>query len=240
MYKINDWSDLIEKCPINLRTIHKYYEEFYSYFPSKINETTLNISKETLLISRGHLDSMFATLTQLLYDKSMLKEKEDNILFAWLIDNLGRYLKKLDAKEFELLIKHDSPIDEKSNVGLSRITSYARILQTSVDSLIYESLVKATMEYLELEKDERNNRSFLYILFQVINITMSIMGGLAREETGSRKGMVNTIPTTWQNLMSSKGGDFIKEGYQEETGIDIDKFKSFAPLIEGDTEEDED
>lgn len=240
MVVISDWSDLVEKCPISLERVKYYYEQFYTYLPAKIELDNLDKAKENLFIARGYLDSMFSTLVQILYDREILEKEEDKILFAWLIDNLGRYLKRIDTKEFDLLIKHDSPINERSNVGLSRVSAYWKLLQTSVDSLIYETLSKATKEYLEIPKENQEKRKFLYIFFQILNVTMAIMGGLAREETMGKKGMIQTIPTTWQSLMKPSGAGIIKNGYKEETGIDVDEWAKDLGELGGEIDEEKD
>jgi len=225
MVEINDWVDLKELCPVNLSRVHKYYQEFHSSLPSKISLEKLNKDKQNLFTARVNLDSVFISLMQLLYNREILEKKEDKVLYALLVDNVQRYLAKLDEKEFDLLIKHDSPNKEDNNVGISRVSAYHKILEGSVDSLIYESLVKSTLEYSELEKEQKEKRKFLYIFFQIFNVTMLLMGGITREgNKNSKTGMIKSVPTTWQGMMSDKGGEYIKKSYKEDTGIDVDEF----------------
>ena len=70
---------------------------------------------------------------------------------------------------------------------------------------------------------EKNKRTFLYILFQKFQLTMSTVGGLAREgkPIGVKKGSVGSYPTTWQSLMTIKGQREIAEKNKEETGEEI-------------------
>lgn len=236
--EINYWSDLEGKCPMNIERIIKYYKSFQSYLPTRITLNNLNQSKESLFNARSSLDSMITSLIQMLYDKELLQEETDKVLFAWLVDNLGRFMKRLDEQEEHLIVKFDEPTSE-SRVGISRLSSYMKILRTASDSLIFESLLKATKEYIEIEETEnikKEPRTFLYILFQVLQITLSILGGLAREKTSvGKKGMIHNIPLSWQSLMSKPGQEVIKEGYKEDTGIDVSKFEDLELL---NTEED--
>ncbi len=218
------WSELNYRCPIDLDRIAEYSREFDSNIPNSITLENLDKCKESVLNARAKLDSMITTLIQLLYDNNILNKSEDKIVYAWLIDNMGRYMKRLDDEEFNLVVKLDGPTKEDSEVGISRVSTYSKILKIASDTLIYESLLKATNEYNELK--EKLPRKFLYILFQILSITLSIMGGLTREKSGgiTKRGMVQTIPTTWQSLMTNKGQEIIKEGYKQDTGINIDDF----------------
>lgn len=237
------WSQLENDCPINIERIIAHAKECESFIPNKVNLTNLDKAKEDVLTARGSFDATITTLVQILHDREILKKGEDKILFAWLVDNLGRYLKKLDDEEFNLIIKLDGPGDE-SEVGISRVSSYSKILKTALDSLIYESLLKSTKEYNDFEETDeikKDKKAFLYILFQVLQVTLSIMGGLTRDKTGmSKRGIVNTIPTSWQSLMSEQGANMVKEGYKEETGVDIDKFdKKSLDFLDGDLDDDD-
>lgn len=243
---IKSWVDLEQRCPINLERIHSYWNEFESYLPIKIRLENLNESKENVLNARSCFDSMVVTLMQLLYDREILEKPEDKILFAWLSDNINRYLKRIDEDEFNLIIKLDEP-GEKSLVGISRISAYSKLLRSSADMIIYESLLKATIEYKEFKETaelKKTPRNFIYILFQIIQITLSILGGLAREKSGlTKRGMVQTIPTTWQSLMGSKGQALIRNGYKEDTGVDVldieEELDLGENLIKGDLQESE-
>lgn len=238
----NSWVDLETKCPIPLDRIKKYYEELDSNLPSSIDPNNLNYAKERILEARSNLDSMFTTLIQILYDREILKSSSDKILFAWLVDNLGRYLRKLDEKEDFYIIKFDEPDPKNSRVGISRISAYSKMIRVSADSLIYESLLKSSIEYNEL-KTPKDKRTFLYILFQVIQVTMSVIGGMSREESSglSKKGMINTIPTTWQSLMTQSGQNLIKSGYEQDTGNKLPKDleKDLKELNESKSNEDD-
>lgn len=222
----NSWVDLETICPIDISRIKRYSQSFDTNLSVKIDKENINLAKERLLTARGYLDSMITALIQLLYDRKILKTSTDKILFAWLVDNFGRYLKRLDEQEDHLVVRYDEPREEESRVGISRLSTYARLLKTASDSIIYESILKATEEYKnfkETKKIKREPRTFLYILFQVLQVTLAVLGGLTREERTmmAKRGIVHTIPTSWQSLMGQGGQQQIKKGYQEETGQEL-------------------
>jgi len=238
MGRYNSWVDLERDCPIVIDRIIEHSKSFNNYL--YINFDDLNSSKERLLSARGEFDLMITTLIQLLYDDEVLKKDTDRVLFAWLKDDLGRFIKRLDDKENHLIIDFDEPEREKSRVGVSRLSAYAKVLKTASDSIIYESLLKATKEYYNFKPTEelkREPRTFLYILFHVLQITLSILGGLTRETGGvlKKRGIVNTYPSTWQRLMTNQGQEIIKQGYEEETKTKLD----WGDIIEEELSEDE-
>jgi len=234
------WADMEIDCPIDISRIKQFSREFESNIPQKINLENLNQCKESLLNARGNFNSMVASLVQNLYQREVLKNAEDKILYEWLSENLARYLKRLDDEEFSLIIKLDDPDPKESNVGIARISSYAKLLSNSFDVLIYEPLFKSTEEYKKIEKlEDKTPRAFLYILFQLIQITISVFGGLTREKSTSKKTSITTFPTSWQGLMTKQGGDLIKKGYQQDTGVDVSKLEEDFKLLE-DLEVDED
>lgn len=247
------WVDLRENSPIDISRLVGYAQDFNSLVGVRISIHNLNKAKRALLEARGNFDLMITTLQQLLYDRTILKQREDEVLYFWLVDNLGRYLKIVDEKERELVIDYDRPYDEKSNrVGISSLSAYSKILKTSTQSIIYESLLKAIKEYNGFEETgdlKREPRTFLYILFHILQVTLSALGGLTREKTlGFKKGSATTYPTQWQTLMSKTGQKTIRERHKEETGEEIkvpleliDNDGNSVTVIESDEdEEDED
>jgi len=230
------WSELNYVCPVDIERIITYAKEFESNLPNKITAKNLDSSKEGVLNARANFDSMVTTLTQVLHNKDILKKKEDKILYAWMVDNFGRYMKRLDDEEFNLIIKFDEPKGE-GRVGVSRISAYSKLLLTSSDSIIYESLLMATNEYNSIkETDElkKEPRAFLYILFQIIQVTLSVLGGITREKAGTplKKGTIQTFPLSYQSLMGEEGQKVIKKGFKEETGIDLEKFDEDLDSLE--------
>jgi len=221
----SSWIELEDKCPIDIKTIIKYSEAFESYLPETINLSNIEEVKENLFSARSCFDSMITSLIQMLYNREILKTDEDKILYTWLIDNLGRFLRFLDDREEFFLIKYDTAEKEGNMVGISRLSAYAKLLKTSADSVIYNSITKATEEYNNLKVKEP--RAFLYILFQILQVTLSVIGGLTREKAvSSKKGLLQTLPINWQTLMSPQGKEFLKQGFKEDTGIDISNIES--------------
>jgi hypothetical protein len=214
------WVELRESCPINISRIIGHANSFNSLASIRITSNNLSRAKKSLIDARAELDLVFSSLQQVLYDREILKTKVDEVLYGWLIDNIGRYQKVLDEKEEELLIKFES--SDVKLVGVARVSSYAKALKVA-QQLIYESLLKSVEEYSISEYSKKeivNKRAFMYILFQVLNITMSSVGGLARQGNGNvaKKGQVGNMPTTWQSLLSVPGQKKIVEKHNLDTG----------------------
>ncbi len=233
--ELNSWVDLKEKCPIDLGRIHRYAREFESKVLIHITINNLNKSKTILLDARGDLDNMFSSLIQLLYDQNILNEKEDKIVFHWLAEDFARYLKNLDEKENDLIIKFDEP--KESRIGVSRLSSYTKTLKIASDSVIYECLFKASDEYNHLTDEKKEIRTFFYILFQILQVTLSVLGGQQRQPGLSRKKMLSSPVADWRTLMGEKGQDMIGKAYNEEADEkDLDLLRDLKSL---DTEEEE-
>lgn len=222
----SSWVELQHDCPIDISRIIDHARNFQSLSQIRISTMNLNKCKKALMQARCELDLMISTMQQLLYDREILQRREDEVLYIWLVDNLGRFLKNLDEKERELIINVDSPDLSKSLVGVSRISSYAKTLDLSAKALIYESLTKAVKEYKdfkETDKLKKEPRTFLYILFHVIQITLISLGGISREKSGgSKKGLVSNYVSSWQSAMSDSGLERIRNIHKDETGEDIE------------------
>jgi len=247
------WIDLRERSPIDISRLVSHSQGFNSAVGIRISVMNLDNAKRSLMDARGKLDLMITSLQQLLYDRTILRGRTDEVLYGWLIDNMGRYLKTLDEKEEDFLIKFDEVNSPIKRVGVSRLSAYSKALKLASESLIYESLSKAISEYekigekgikikydLEVEEEKvegkkttkkvekeitirKEPRTFLYILFQVLQVTLSLLGGLAREgkPIGIKKGSVGSYPTTWQSLMTLQGQKEIARKHKETTGETI-------------------
>ncbi len=239
------WVDLRERSPIDISRLVSHSQGFNSSVGIRISVNNLDNAKRSLMDARVKLDLMITSLQQLLYDRSILRGRTDEVLYGWLIDNIGRYLKTLDEKEEEFLIKYDEVNSPIKRVGVARLSAYSKALKLASESLIYESLSKAISEYEKIGEDgikikydtekegkkinqeitiRKEPRTFLYILFQVLQVTLSLLGGLAREgkPMGIKKGSVGSYPTTWQSLMTQRGQKDIAEKFKEQTGEEIE------------------
>lgn len=254
------WVDLRERLPIDISRLVSHSQGFNSAVGVRISVMNLDNAKKSLMDARVKLDLMIISLQQLLYDRTILKGRTDEVLYGWLIDNIGRYLKTLDEKEEDLLIKFDEVNSPVKRVGVSRLSAYSKALKLASESLVYQSLFKSIeeyenipeegikfeyddIEYKDIKENGKNKtkktttrkeitirkepRTFLYILFQVLQVTLSLLGGLAREgkPMGLKKGSVGNYPTTWQSLMTSQGQKDIAKKHEETTGekIEIDE-----------------
>ena len=291
---INTWVDLKEQCPIDISRIITYANRFDAHVGVRVSLTNLARAKRSLIEARGQLELMITTLNQLLYDRKILQSRVDEVLHMWFMDNLGRLMRKIDEKEKDLLIVHDNPNEMNSEVGVSHLSAYAKLLKIVSQAVIFEALIKATEEYNQLEdgaiesiqyteevseqklnenkqplfltpdgiettkdfsevtkklkdgstetkqimhraiivnvskdKEEKltirkNKRTFLYILFHILQVTLFTLGSLSRDKpTGgfTKKETVNNVPGSWKNLLSENlGQKQIAKAHKEETG----------------------
>ena len=228
------WIDLRERSPIDISRLVSHSQGFNAFVGIRISINNLDNAKRSLMDARVKLDLMITSLQQLLYDRTILRGRTDEVLYGWLIDNVGRYLKTLDEKEEDLLIKFDEVNSPIKRVGVSRLSAYAKALKLASESLIYESLSKAISEYENIDENgveakegvtlRKEPRTFLYILLQVLQVTLSLLGGLAREgkPIGVKKGSVGSFPTTWQSLMTLQGQKDIAKKHEEATGEKVE------------------
>ena len=241
-----DWNTILRDCPIKLDRINGYAQEMETNLPSKITDENLNECKRSVILARGLLESIISTLVQGLYDQEILQKPQDKILYALMLENFSRFLGKVDSEEFNMIIKLDDPDISRSFVGVGRIASFSRFLQTALDSIVYETLEKATSEWKNIvptDEIKKDKRSFLYILFHLLQVTLSIVGGLTREKSGSKKpSYLNTLQTvtpSWKSMMGQQGGKVLRDGYKQETGTDLSKLDPMVEELYDDFEETE-
>lgn len=234
------WVDLERDCPIEISRIVNYARSF----DSKINFSfdDLDKAKESLLDARGDFDLMVTSLIQLLYDREILKKQQDHILFNWLKEDLGRFLGKLDEKEDYLLIEADHREEAQSRVSISRISSYAKTLKLASNSIIYETLLKSTKEYhafKETDELKREKRTFLYILFQVLQVTLSVISSFTRDKSNTirKREMFNSLNPSWGSMMNKSGQKTIEESYTDDAGENATK--NLKLLFDDEEENDE-
>ncbi len=233
--------DLRENCPVDISRVIYHAQEFESLIDVRISINNLNRVKRALMDARSELDLMITTLQQVLHDKEILKKREDEIIYAWLIDNIGRILQEVDEKETNLLIDADSPTRKSSMLGISRLASFNRFLKTIAQAIICETISKAIKEYNEFDPTDevpKETRTFLYILFQILNSSLAVMGGPTREKSKiNKRGVVNSFPMTYQRMMSGEGQKKIREAHTEETGEEMNIPEELTELIETEVNE---
>lgn len=248
------WTGLKERCPLDISRLITHENSFNCFVNVKISITNINKAKKSLLDARGELDIIVVALQQILHNREILRAKTDEFLYSMLIDNIGRYFGRLDEKEEELLVKYDEINNDIKRVGISRVASYAKLLKTT-NCIIYEAFSKAIIEwenFKETEEIKKDNRTFLYIFFDIFQISLSSIGGIAREvkSPSSKKGQTNSTPTTlssygnylntWQDNLSEKGQKKIAEEYKKETGQEDSPLEDFMLEKEPKVQETED
>lgn len=224
----NTWAELKIYCPIEIDRIAYYAHQFGAYANVKISSENINKAKRSLFEARAQLDLMLTTLNQLLYERQILKTRIDEVLLLWLMDNLGRLLKDLDKKELDLLVDYDNPDPDKSRIGISRLSAYSKSLKIVYQSVIFETLLKATKEYWSFKEEDnlkREPRTFLYIMFHLLQITLFSLGSISRLGTGggqpAKKDLSSFYPSSWEGMIKSEGQKRIANAHKEQTGEDI-------------------
>ncbi|HEY0090077.1 MAG TPA: hypothetical protein VGB37_14620 [Candidatus Lokiarchaeia archaeon] len=228
----NSWVDLEKLCPIDISRIISYSNSFNTNLPQNFSD--IDKSKAKLLDARGDFDLMITTLVQLLHDYDTLQKLTDTKLFNELKGDLGRYLKTLDEKENYYLIEEDSSDKMRNRVYVSRLGAYAKLLRTSASSIIYETLLKSTDEYNKIKPEDnikKEKRTFLYILFQVLQVTLSVLGAYTRDKSPSSQKIFNDYAgSNYKNMLSDKGQEMITESIKDE--IKEDKYKKLETLFD--------
>jgi len=239
---LTSWIGIRERCPIDISRLVSRANSFNSLVGVRITDSNLNRAKKSLIDARAELELVFTTLEQVLYDRDVLANRTDEILYGWMVDNMGRYKKSINGKEEDLIIKYES--SDVKMVGVGRVSAYAKSLKIA-HSMIYESLLKSVEEWekiVETKEIKKDKRTFLYILFHVLQVTMASVGGLARQGNGalSKKGQVGSYPTMWQSLMSNSGQKQIATITEKETGEKINVPDFMIDKTPEDTKEEED
>lgn len=232
------WADIKNDCPLDITPLVEHARKFGFKISVRISSHNIDRAKRALTDARGEFDLMVNVLVQMFYDRDILKSQIDEILYGWFKDNIGRFLSSLDEKEQRFVISHEK------DIGLSRLAAFQKLLKVSSEALVYQSLEKSIHEYNKIPENsnQKNSRTFLYIFFQVVQSTLNSLGGLTREGTGtgSKKGTVSSLPTTYQSLMSKSGAEKIAKKHEEETGekIKVDNILFEDEFVEDDNSED--
>lgn len=234
---LKSWTNLSENCPIDISRVINYAKNCESYIPFAVNLENLDKAKEDIFNARACFNSLLVALMQVLYNREILQKSEDKIMYAWLTDNLGRFMKRLDDEEFNVIVKNDSA-QKESLIGVSRIASYSKSLKSAVDSIIYETIFKANKEYRnfkQTDKLKKTPRTYLYILFQIFQVSLAVLGGLTRETSGiNKRGMIQSMPTSWQSLMMPNGQNVIRQDWKKDNNLEDDDLDMFEDeLIDG-------
>lgn len=259
------WSDLKDRCPVNVDRLIDYAEDFESYVNVLISEKNLSNAKQYLIKSKGELDMMIGVLNQLLHDRTILRTNSDVVLQSWMIENLSNYMGEIERQQSELLLVHDNIKDNPDGLTVLKLSAYSTLLQVASKLVIFESLVKSIEEHdslvegkevheqeilkpvlendgnqkvgqdgkpvftkevhknvIEIKKDKR---TFLYILFHILQVTLATLGGSSRYKRAGNlftgKQSLNNMNVSWKYLISEEGQKRILEANKDETGINL-------------------
>ena len=227
----NSMEELKQICPVELSSLETHTTDFFRYVSIRFSEhKDMEKNKENLIKARGEFDLFMTKIISLLYCEDILKTEIDRGLFAFLKDDVGRYMRKLDENEEHLLITFDGRDDNR--VSTSRLSSYARILRTGME-MFYSALKHASEEYNNLDKKVKvKNKDgteteidvdlnvFLRILFLILSVDLSMHGGVSTQKSSS-KGILSTTPTTWRAMFTDQGQTAVKEEFRDRYGKEL-------------------
>jgi|GEM_PF-2815601 hypothetical protein len=206
----------------------------------------LNNYKKILLGTKSTIEILIDDLSSLLENPDLQKTAYDGYLFDLLKKDISGYYAILDEKQERLIEAHDG--EETSGVGRTLAFKnilvvalhgiiYGSLYKASKEynNLDDEFIIKdkktkrkiiTTAESTETEEEEidvdrkekKDLNAFFRILFHVLSMKLSGMGGLERRRGTSSKGYQ---ATNWRSLYTNKGKEQVAETYKEETGGEI-------------------
>lgn len=241
---LSTWADLEEHCPISIQRIGYYYSKFRSRSSMPVsNVIFLEYAKESLIEARGSLDMMLTTLMQNLYDNEMYQERTDIVLFQWLQGDIKDLINFVNDREQSLIITKDYTTG--SLIGITHVASYIKIMN-NIASAVFESLVKATREYNNVPEEgfgeiKKDKRMFLYILFQVIRVSFSVLSGYTKESAESikKRNILNSMNAPYTSMMTKTGQTKIEDAYTKQTGQELPEITTIESMFKEEFNEDE-
>jgi hypothetical protein len=116
-----------------------------------------------------------------------------------------------------------TPEGIETTKDFSEVTKKLKDGSTETKQIMHRAIIvnvsKDKEEKLTIRK---NKRTFLYILFHILQVTLFTLGSLSRDKpTGgfTKKETVNNVPGSWKNLLSENlGQKQIAKAHKEETG----------------------
>lgn len=202
--------------------------------------------KKTLLGTKSTIEILIDDLSSLLENPDLQKTAYDGYLFDLLKKDISGYYAILDEKQERLIELHDG--ETRSGVGRTLafknilVVALHGIIYGSLykasreynnldDTFIIkdkkikrktttkEEGIETEEEEIDIERKEKKDlNAFFRILFHVLSMKLSGMGGLERRRGTSSKGYQ---ATNWRSLYTNKGKEQVAETYKEETGGEI-------------------
>ena len=178
------------------------------------------------------IEILLTKLVSLLYDIDAIKTPIDKAIYDYLRDDISAYIGIIDEKQNKLLEAHDGEV--KSGVG--RTSAFKKVLNVALYGIVYNSLYFASVEYRNYtpsEEIKKDNRLFLRLLFLIMSINLSTLGGVPR-----RKGVGLTAQKNIniRSMFKKPFEDKVREEYKERYGEELPPTEDFQDL---DYQEDE-
>ena len=239
------WVLLDSICPLELKDFiskAKPIDDALSFSPD-LNK--LDEYKISLLKTKSDIEILVGELISLLQSPDLQKTIVDTILYDFLKKDLSGYMGIIDEKQEQHLESHDGEV--RAGVGRTmafrgvlRVALYGIIYGSLYDASIeYINLpdeftikekrpkttttqtlgsVETIQDEVEIERTEiKGKNTFLRILFHVLSIKLSVLGGMERRKSSIKR----YSPPTWKTSYTDSGKTKLAESYKKETGEDL-------------------
>jgi len=141
----------------------------------------------------------------------LLKLASQSVVFESLVKSTEEYNKLIEGQEILSEEKIIIKTERKDDKGI--------FLKDGKGNQLFDEKEETHKNVVKVNK---NTRTFLYIFFHVLQITLFTLGSLARRKDSSpfsKKESMNSLPTSWKQLLSQDGQQKIAEAHKDETGI---------------------
>lgn len=239
------WVLLDQVCPLDIKEFiskAKPIDNALSFTPDL---EKLDQYKMSLLKTKSDVEILIGEFISLLQSPELQRTVIDNVLYDFLKKDLSGYVGLIDEKQEQHIEVHDGEI--RAGVGRTmafrgvlRVAIYGIIYGSLYEASIEynklpekfmvkerkpttktiqtEQSIETTQSEEETEKEEiKGKNTFLRILFHILSIKLSVLGGLDRRKSSTKR---YTAPT-WRNTYTKEGKEQIAKSYKEQTGEDI-------------------
>ncbi len=211
--KISTITMLKHFCPISLERFCHHTRNFDINIETSFD---FEVARKDLIRARMDLDLLVSSILQSLYDSSAIRKTSDKIQLEKLETKMEMLTRGLNKAEDALVTTE--MYNEEKKITFAQLHIYTRKLK-SVRNVFVESLIASTKEYYrfeETEKIKKEPRTFLYILFSILDISLpTVSTSDSKVDTPKniyQKGAFS-VPMSWQGSMSKKGQELIKDKY---------------------------
>ena len=239
------WVNLENVCPLEISDFISKAKPIADSLDFTPDLTNLDKYKMDLLKTKSDIEVLVGELVSLLRDPELQKSVIDSILYDFLKKDFAGYMAIIDEKQEQHLEAHDGEV--RAGVGRTmafrgvlRVALYGIIYGSLYDASVeYNKLpnefivkerrpvkeTKTSIDVIETKETEeemdvteiKGKNTFLRILFHILSIKLSVLGGLERRKPAVKR----YSPASWKNTYTKEGKEQLAKVYKEETGQDL-------------------